>query len=106
VDELDRLDVALEHGEERQFAALGHGPLARNERDVGRRLRQSFAGRLAQVREDPDLPDLVRCDHRRLTLLGSPSRSPGLLMWRTYDIVPPPPITHPRRRWMDHLRAM
>ena len=34
VDELDRLDPAVKHGEERTFVALGRRELARRQRDV------------------------------------------------------------------------
>ena len=43
VDELDRLDAALEHGEERALVALVRRVLARDEADVGRRAREPLA---------------------------------------------------------------
>ena len=63
VDQLDRLDPALEQDEERALAALRRRVLAGCEPDVGRRARQLLALRRPEAREDLDAVDLVRGDH-------------------------------------------
>ena len=63
VDELDRLDAALEHGEERPLVALVRRVLARHEADVGRRAGEPLALRRAESREDRDAGDLVGRHH-------------------------------------------
>ena len=63
VDELDRLDAALEHGEERALVALVRGVLARRERDVRRRAREPLALGLGEAGEDRDRADLLGGDH-------------------------------------------
>ena len=50
VDELDRLDRAVEHREERALAALVRGVLAGRERDVGRSAREPLAVGLGRGR--------------------------------------------------------
>ena len=54
VDELDRLDPPVEHGEERALAALVRGVLAGRERDVGRRAREPLALGVGEPGEDRD----------------------------------------------------
>ena len=54
VDELDRLDAALEHGEERALAALVRRVLARHEADVGRGAGEPLTLGSAESREDRD----------------------------------------------------
>ena len=66
VDELDRLDAALEHGEQRALVALVGRVLARHEADIGRHPGQPLAGVPIERREDRDRPDLVRRHHRRV----------------------------------------
>ena len=84
VDKLDRLDAALEHGEERALVALVRGVLARHEADVGRRAGKPLALGSAESREDRDSGDLVRRHHeqhsRRLGACHGPAaarRQPG-----------------------------
>ena len=63
VDELDRLDPTLEHGEERPLVALVRRVLARHEADVAAARAEPLAlGRL-EAREDREPPDLLRGDH-------------------------------------------
>ena len=64
VDVLDRLDLAGEHREQRALAALVGGVLAGSEADVRRHARQLLALRGIQAREERDLRDFLRCDHR------------------------------------------
>jgi hypothetical protein len=65
VDELDRLDATLEHGEERALAALVRRVLARHEADVRRHPRELLTLRRVESREERDLPDLLRRHHAR-----------------------------------------
>ena len=68
VDELDRLDATLEHGEERALAALVRRVLARHEADVGRGPGKPLAVGRLESREDRDPADLLR-RHHAATLL-------------------------------------
>ena len=94
VDELDRLDAALEHREQRALVALVRGVLARRQPDVRRDAGEPLALRLAQAGEQRDRRDLVRRHHdrhplrpvadrtgRRYPVSGVPARSipPGAL---------------------------
>jgi hypothetical protein len=63
IDELDRLDPALEHREERAFASLVGRVLPGCESDVRRRAGEPLPIRLGQGGEDRDRPDLLRRDH-------------------------------------------
>ena len=63
VDELDRLDATLEHGEECAFAALVRRELAGHEADVGRRPGEPLAVALTECGKGRDLEDLVRRYH-------------------------------------------
>ena len=63
VDELDRLDPALEHGEQRALAALVRRVLARDEADVRRQPAKLLALGRVERREERDLPDLLRRHH-------------------------------------------
>ena len=63
LDRLDRLDAALEDGEERPPVALVCGVLAGDEGDVGRGPGQLVQMVGAQLGEQRDLRDLLRCDH-------------------------------------------
>ena len=63
VDELDRLDLAVEHREERAIGTLVGGVLARSERDVRRRAREPLPIRVGEPGEDRDRPDLLPRDH-------------------------------------------
>jgi hypothetical protein len=63
VDELDRLDPAFQHGEERTVGALVGGELARLEVDVGGGSADALALALLQRREDRDRADLLRRHH-------------------------------------------
>ena len=64
VDELDRLDPAVEHREERPLAALVSCVLAGREGDVRRRPREPLTVCLAETCEDRDRTDLFGRDHR------------------------------------------
>ena len=65
VDELDRLDPTLEHGEQRALVAVVHRILAGAEGDVGRNTTEPLEiGRLER-RKRRDLGDLVRRHHAR-----------------------------------------
>ena len=63
VDDPDRLDATLEHGEERALVALVRGVLARGQADVGGDARQPLAVGGLERSEDRDLRDLVRRHH-------------------------------------------
>jgi hypothetical protein len=63
VGELDSLDPAGEHRQERPLVALVGCILAGCERDVRRRAREPLAGGLVEAREDRDRANLLRCDH-------------------------------------------
>ena len=65
VDDLDRLDAPLEHGEQRALVALVGGVLARQQRDVGGGAGQLLALGVAELREQCDLGDLVGRHHGR-----------------------------------------
>lgn len=63
VDMLDRLDPAVEDGEERALGAFIRGVLARDERDVGRSPGEKLPLGRAERGKDGDAADLVRRDH-------------------------------------------
>jgi hypothetical protein len=63
VDDLDRLDAAAEHAEERAFVALVRGVFAGNEADVRRGARKPVSIGLFQAREDLDPADVVGRHH-------------------------------------------
>ena len=63
VDELDRLDPALEHGEQRALVALVRRVLARHEADVRGQPRQLLDLRGREPGEERDLADLLRGHH-------------------------------------------
>ena len=65
IDELDRLDPTLEHGEERSLVARVRGVLARAEADIGRNATKPFAVGRLESREHRDPTDLVRRHHSR-----------------------------------------
>ena len=73
VDELDRLDAALEHGEERALAALVRRVLARHEADVGRRPGKPLA---VAPRREPRRPR-PRRSRRRSPPDGTPAAGRG-----------------------------
>jgi hypothetical protein len=62
VDELDRLDATLEHGEERPLRTLGRRVLTRDEADVRRRTRETVPVLLPERSEGRDPGDLL-CSH-------------------------------------------
>ena len=64
VDGLDRLDLALEHREQRPPVALVGGVLAGREADVGRSPREARLRGSIELCEDGDPTDLLRSDHR------------------------------------------
>jgi hypothetical protein len=70
VDDLDRLDAALEDREQRALGALVRGVLARRERDVGRCPREPLALLRAEAGEDRDGGDLPRRHHGRCPGMG------------------------------------
>ena len=63
VDELDRFDAALEHGEERALAALVRRVLARHQADVSSRPSKPLAVALIERGKGRDLEDLLRRYH-------------------------------------------
>ena len=63
VDELDDLDPALEHGEERALLALVHRVLTGGETDVRAGPREPLAVGRRERREQRDVCDLVARDH-------------------------------------------
>ena len=63
VDELDRLDPALQHGEQRALGALVRRVLARHEGDVRGQPRELLDLRGREPREERDLADLFRGHH-------------------------------------------
>ena len=114
VDELDRLDAALEHGEERALAALVHRVLARHEADVGRCAGKPLALGGAERREDRDPRDLVGRHHeqhpRRRAPAGPAAARPqpgngcrglaftGAVTWQRYSPEPVHDMVRPARR--------
>src|SRR5262249_23826664 len=65
VDEPDRLDATLEHGEERAFVALVRRVLARSEGDIRRGPGELVPLGLPEIREHADRADLLACHHLR-----------------------------------------
>jgi hypothetical protein len=65
VDELDRLDASLEHGEQRALFALMRRELTRHQGDIRRRPRKPLALSLVESRKDRDPTDLLRRHHVR-----------------------------------------
>ena len=63
VDHPRRLDLSLEHGEERALVSLVGGELSRAQIDVGRRATHALAIGGVEAGEDADLPDLLRRHH-------------------------------------------
>lgn len=63
VDECDRLDPTLEHGEQRPLVTLVHRVLARHEPDIRRDAREPFPLDRAESVEEGDLRELVRRHH-------------------------------------------
>jgi len=63
IDELDRLDATLEHGEERALRALVRRVLARHEGDIRGRAGKPLAIRRAESGEDRDGTNVVGCHH-------------------------------------------
>jgi hypothetical protein len=63
VDELDRLDATLEHGEQRPLAAFVHGVLAGDEADVGRHPGELHELLRLERCEQRDRADLLRRHH-------------------------------------------
>ena len=59
VDELDRLDAPLQHGEERALLALVRRVLARHETDIRRHPRNLLALPRVESREEGDATDLL-----------------------------------------------
>ena len=63
VDHPRRLDLSLEHGEERPLVSLVGGVLSGAQVDVGRRAADALAIGGVEAGEDADLPDLLRRHH-------------------------------------------
>ena len=63
VDDLDDLDVALEHDEERALLAFVHRVLTGGESDISARPREPLAVGCRERREQRDVCDLFACDH-------------------------------------------
>ena len=74
VHELDRLDPALEHGEESAFAALVHRVLPRSQTDISGRSRKPLPIAGGKLREDRDSRDFVGRYHglKRYSLRSRP----------------------------------
>src|SRR5207248_6126885 len=98
VDELHRLDAALEHGEERALAALVGGVFARDEADVRRHAGELLALGRIERREERDRRDFVSSDHVRRVLVrptpptrpraGSARRTLTARRWRVCALSP------------------